>query len=698
MGIGIDDVVLFLPSSSRVHLVLLHVPVTRVTDSRTVVPEGGNERNFGKPIHSYPIFAIAMYCRTCGRFACGILDRKLTGCLTYLYMVVKQHAYQDVAAKLFGHLHSLSMNYHLTKKTGKVLRCLDRGSTSTDNIVNVIFFRLLPTFIELVIVSIVFIFSFKEKILSVVTIIGVVLYVIITGMGTRIRLRFKKQTNEHDNQASEKAVDSLVNFETVKYFCTEDYELDRYMSSIFLYQKSQLSTRGLMNVIVVAQQLIQQTCLGVCLLISARNTYYGVMTVAVTVYITNIFKPLDSLGNIYNTIVQSFVDMENLVELLRIQPEVQDKPGAPALEASPTASAVSFHNISESASSQWPQGRELHRADWPDCGYRGLDRLRQDDYQSTAIPLLRRAVWQNFDQRTGHCVGATEISPPKHWHRAAGHSHVNDTIRYNLTYGHRHCSEEELIAAVKVANIYEFIMSLPNKLDSQIGERGLKLSGGEKQRIAIARLVLKNPSVVVLDEATSSLDTVTEKSIHQALNAACEGRTTIIIAHRLSTVRHANNIIVLEKGHIVETGSHAQLLEQGGRYLQLWTQQSRETEEGSNNMLYPSQDREIRRLVFRCRNCGQSEDVEENCIYVNELVKDTRVQLDVLPGDVIDDPTLQRDYDVACPNCGHNGAVFIRSQDGVKQSTLALIWVCLNRDCQVDEEGNRLPSYRWMGS
>ncbi|KAF1784354.1 P-loop containing nucleoside triphosphate hydrolase [Phytophthora cactorum] len=546
---------------------------------------------------------------------------------TYLYMVVKQHAYQDVAAKLFGHLHSLSMNYHLTKKTGKVLRCLDRGSTSTDNIVNVIFFRLLPTFIELVIVSIVFIFSFKEKILSVVTIIGVVLYVIITGMGTRIRLRFKKQTNEHDNQASEKAVDSLVNFETVKYFCTEDYELDRYMSSIFLYQKSQLSTRGLMNVIVVAQQLIQQTCLGVCLLISARNTYYGVMTV---VYITNIFKPLDSLGNIYNTIVQSFVDMENLVELLRIQPEVQDKPGAPALEASPPPARLDV-------SFTVPTGQTVAIVGSTGSGKTTISRL----------------LFRFYDVLSGRIlINGQDIAS----------SCFNDTIRYNLTYGHRHCSEEELIAAVKVANIYEFIMSLPNKLDSQIGERGLKLSGGEKQRIAIARLVLKNPSVVVLDEATSSLDTVTEKSIHQALNAACEGRTTIIIAHRLSTVRHANNIIVLEKGHIVETGSHAQLLEQGA-------------------------DREIRRLVFRCRNCGQSEDVEENCIYVNELVKDTRVQLDVLPGDVIDDPTLQRDYDVACPNCGHNGAVFIRSQDGVKQSTLALIWVCLNRDCQVDEEG-----------
>jgi ABC-type transport system involved in Fe-S cluster assembly fused permease/ATPase subunit len=248
------------------------------------------------------------------------------------------------------------MNYHLTKKTGKVLRCLDRGSSSTDNIVNVIFFRLMPTLVELVVVSIVFIFSFQQKILSVVCLAGVFWYVVVTFVGTQIRLRFKKETNQHDNQASEKAVDSLVNFETVKYFCTEDYELARYMTSITLFQKSQLSTRGLMNAIVTAQQLIQQLCLGTCLYITARDVFAGSMTVgdfvAVTVYVGNIFKPLDSLGNIYNTIVQSFVDMENLVELLRIQPEVSDVPGALPLQADPRASSVEFHNVSFTYPSQ----------------------------------------------------------------------------------------------------------------------------------------------------------------------------------------------------------------------------------------------------------------------------------------------------------------------------------------------------------
>lgn len=474
--------------------------------------------------------------------------------------------------QLFAHLHNLSMNYHLTKKTGKVLRCLDRGSSSTDQIVNVIFFRLLPTLVELVAVSVVFVFSFKEQILSVVCVSGVVLYVVTTAIGTQIRLKFKKETNEHDNKASEKAVDSLTNFETVKYFCTEEYELRRYMVSITLFQKSQLSTRSLLNAIVTIQQLIQQSCLAVCLWITARNIFKGTMTigdfVAVTVYIANIFKPLDSLGNIYNTIVQSFVDMENLVELLRIEPEIKDVYGAPALQVNPQASTVEFRNVSftypgqpnsnglKEISFSVPTGETIAIVGTTGAGKTTLSRLLFRFYDVTSgkvlingqdIALVRQ---KSLRQSIGIVPQDTVM--------------FNDTIRYNLLYARQNSTDEELIAACKAANIYELIMSLPKGFESEIGERGLKLSGGEKQRIAIARLVLKNPSVVVLDEATASLDTITERSIHAALDVACQGRTTLIIAHRLSTIRHADNILVLERGRVQETGSHAHLLQQDG--------------------------------------------------------------------------------------------------------------------------------------
>lgn len=525
-----------------------------------------------------PTLAIAMYCVALFGFS---IAKQLQ---TYIYMTVKQHAYQDVAETLFGHLHTLSMNWHLSKKTGKVLRCLDRGSTSTDNIVNVIFFRLLPTLVELVVVSFVFVFSFKEHILSVVCLVSVALYVIVTVLGTQFRLRFKKQTNEHDNKASEKAVDSLTNFETVKYFCTEDYELQRYMASITLFQLSQLSTRGLLNAIVGMQQLIEQTCLAVCLLISARNIYVGTMSVgdfvAVTMYIGNIFKPLDSLGNIYNTIVQSFVDMENLVELLEVEPDVKDSPFAQDLVVDATHSAVAFANVSFTYPSQ------------PDAnGLKGVS-FRIPPGETFAIvgstgsgkTTISRLLFRFYDVLGGRIlVNDQDITRVKQKSLRQSIGIVpqdtvmfNDTIRYNLLYGRKDCSDAEMVAAVKAANIYDLIMSLPNQFESEIGERGLKLSGGEKQRIAIARLILKNPAVVVLDEATSSLDTVTEKSIHEALDIACKGRTTLIIAHRLSTIRHADQILVLEKGKITETGSHASLLQDQGVYYNLWNQQSKE--------------------------------------------------------------------------------------------------------------------------
>ncbi|GLE09036.1 hypothetical protein PINS_up020581 [Pythium insidiosum] len=531
-----------------------------------------------------PVAAIGLYCVSLFGFSTAKQVQ------TYIYMTVKQHAYQDVAETLFSHLHSLSMNYHLTKKTGKVLRCLDRGSTSTDNIVNVICFRLFPTLVELIVVSIVFMFSFKEHILSVVCVTGVVLYVVVTVLGTHYRLKFKKKTNEHDNKASEKAVDSLTNFETVKYFCTEEYELRRYMSSITQYQESQLATRGLLNAIVVAQQLIEQSVLAICLLISARNIFRGVMSVgdfvAVTVYVGNIFKPLDSLGNIYNTIVQSFVDMGNLVELLRIEPEVRDRPGAVPLRVDLGHSSVEFKNVNfrypgqpaenslKSVSFDVPAGQTLAIVGPTGSGKTTISRLlfRFYDVTSGKIFINGQDIMAVTQKSLRQSIGIVPQDTVM----------FNDSIRYNLLYGRPFCSEEEMIAAVKAANIYDLIMSLPRQFDTEIGERGLKLSGGEKQRIAIARLILKNPSVVLLDEATSSLDTVTEASIHEALNVACEGRTTLIIAHRLSTIRHADAIVVLQRGVVVERGDHTSLLQQRGVYHELWSQQAKQGDQAGD--------------------------------------------------------------------------------------------------------------------
>lgn len=332
------------------------------------------------------------------------------------------------------------MHYHLSKQTGKVLRCLDRGSESTDNIVNVLFFRLLPTLVELVVVSIVFVFAFHERTLSLVCVSGVVLYVVTTALGTHVRLRFKKATNAHDNDASAKAVDSLTNFETVKYFCTEAYELARYMASIALYQKSQLATRGLLNAIVVLQQLIQQTCLFVCLYVTAQRIVDKTMTVgdfvAVTVYVSNIFKPLDSLGNIYNTIVQSFVDMENLVELLRVVPDIQDVPDAQPLVVAPDASAVAFHDVSFTYPSQpsanglrnvsfrVPTGQTVAIVGSTGAGKTTLSRLlfRFYDIQSGAITINGQDIARVQQRSLRESIGIVPQDTVM----------FNDSIRYNV--------------------------------------------------------------------------------------------------------------------------------------------------------------------------------------------------------------------------------------------------------------------------
>ncbi|TMW63424.1 hypothetical protein Poli38472_002365 [Pythium oligandrum] len=528
-----------------------------------------------------PTLAILLYCLCLFGFS---FSKQLQ---TYIYMTVKQHAYQDVAHTLFEHLHSLSMNYHLTKKTGKVLRILDRGSSSTDSIVNVLCFRLLPTLLEVIVVSIVFIFSFKEKILSVVCLVSVMIYIVFTGLGTQIRLRLKKKRNEHDNMASEKAVDSLTNFETVKHACTEEYELTNYMESVRKVQELQLSTRGLDNAVVSAQQFIQQSCLAACLFITALNISRGTMSVgdfvAVTVYITNIFKPLDSLGNIYNTIVQSLVDMENLVELMQIEPEIKDRPDATLLRIDPQHSTVEFHDVSFTYPSQPPENGLKHVSFTIPTG-RTCAIVGPTGSGKTTISRL---LFRFYDVRRGIIrLNGQDITrvTQKSLRKSIGIVPqdtvlFNDSIRFNLSYGCPSCTEAEMIGAVQAARIYDLIQSLPNGFDTEIGERGLKLSGGEKQRIAIARLILKNPSVVVLDEATSSLDTVTEKSVHEALEVACQGRTTLIVAHRLSTISHADEILVLQKGVIIERGTHDSLLGSEGVYHQLWNRQSHEIEE-----------------------------------------------------------------------------------------------------------------------
>ena len=496
-----------------------------------------------------------------------------------IFAKVAQRALRQLALETFTHIHRLSLRYHITRKTGGLSRIIERGVKGVEFLLRFLLFSIGPLVIELVLIGIVLAWVFDFSYLAVV-VVTIGLYIWFTFKVTEWRVKIRKEMNDQDTDANQKAIDSLLNFETVKYFGAEEREANRYDAAMKGYEAAALKTSYSLAFLNFGQSLLITAGLVIVMVMAAIGVANGTLTVGdfvmVNAYMIQITMPLNFLGTVYREIRQALIDMGEMFDLLGQPQEISDKPNAPPLkinggevsfdnvvfgyeEARPILKGVTVHVkagqtvaiVGPSGSGKSTIGRLLFR--FYDVGEGTLSIDGQDVRDITQVSLH-------------HAIGVVPQDTVL----------FNDTIRYNIAYGRDEATEDEVITAAKAAKIHDFIVGLPDGYDTTVGERGLKLSGGEKQRVGIARTLLKNPPILLLDEATSALDTETEAEIQHELEAMSEGRTVITIAHRLSTVAHADRIVVLEAGEVVEEGTHAELLEREGRYAGLWHLQAAE--------------------------------------------------------------------------------------------------------------------------
>ena len=503
-----------------------------------------------------------------------------------LFAAVQMRASRVVARKTFEHLHALSMRYHLDRQTGGLSNIILRGTLGIQNVLRLVTFNLLPTIVLLVVMTGVL---WRELGISYALVIFVALsaYVAFTFSFTAWRTKFRRAMNEMDNEAQTKAIDSLLNFETVKYFGNEEHEAKRFDQSLARYEAASVKSQVSLNGLNVGQSCIIALAMGVTMLMAANDVAYHHMSVGhfvmVNTYLLQISIPLNMLGFAYLTLNQGLIDMEQMFSLLRVNQEVKDKPGALALERHGKPAEVRFENVHfaynpdrqilKGINFTAAPGKKIALVGPTGSGKSTISRLLFRFYDATGGAVLvdghdvRDATQASLRGAIGVVPQDTVL--------------FNDTIFYNIAYGRPGATVQEIEQAARFAQIHDFIMSLPQGYKTRVGERGLKLSGGEKQRVAIARTILKDPRILILDEATSALDTHTEQEISAALRRVSFDRTTLVIAHRLSTVTDADEILVLREGMIVERGTHASLLAQDGVYAGMWAVQQAEGEENA---------------------------------------------------------------------------------------------------------------------
>ncbi|MDM4768582.1 ABC transporter ATP-binding protein/permease [Solimonas sp. SE-A11] len=499
---------------------------------------------------------------------------------------VSERAMRRAALKVFQHLHRLDLDFHLTRRTGGLSRDIERGVSGISFLLRFTLFNIIPTLLEIGLVAAILLFNYGAS-FALITAVSVALYVFFSVVVTEWRTQYVREANALDSRANTRAVDSLLNYETVKLFGNEKHEADEYDRFLAKWETAQQQQRLSLGALNAGQALIVAVALTWMMVLAAQQVGAGTMTlgdfVAVNAYIIQLFVPLNFLGFVYREIRRAMTDMQRMFGLLQQRPKVADAPDAPDLVLAPAEAGLSFEKVSfgysdkrrilHELSFEVPPGRKIAVVGPSGSGKSTLARLlfRFYDPDEGAVRIGGQDIRGISQDSLRRLIGVVPQDTVL----------FNDTLRYNLAYGRPGATQEEIERVVRLAHLEGFIAQLPEGYDTRVGERGLKLSGGEKQRVAIARALLKNPAILVFDEATSSLDSGSEQAILSAIREVAAHRTALVIAHRLSTITDADQILLLEQGRIAERGSHAELLAAGGAYARLWKLQQRDGAENT---------------------------------------------------------------------------------------------------------------------